>query len=176
MTWTHNGQTVGQPQRPWRLTRAQRVEMEAALARLRGDVRTVPDADGWYSSETIEVARVLGVHTMEAVNDGIPESIARARLAIAIRAALRADEDARCEEAAKAAGQYTCGRSRDLWSAGWERGYDSGISSYVEEAREWPPTRHADIGLVPLALWEVEERRRRETVRVLEALLVWGLS
>ena len=175
--WTHNGKSVGQPQRPWRLTRAQRVGMEAALAGLRvccgadalADALYELGIDGWTWLYHRDLDSSSPARNRE-------RRILRARVAIALRAALRADEDARCEEAAKAAGQYTCGRSRDLWSAGWERGYDSGISSYVEEAREWPPTRHADIGLVPLALWEVEERRRRETVRVLEALLVWGLS
>lgn len=196
MTWTHQGKPLGQPQRPWRLTRAQRVEMEAALARLRGNVRTVPDADGWYSSETVEVARVLGVHTMEAVNDGLPESVFRARLAIALRAALRADEDARCEEAE--------GRVGLIYDeADFERAEmrASALDS-CDELREWPRVSRTEDGvriplvevsphlkdyewaahmyvqdrMVPLALWEVEERRRRETVRVVVALLTWGLS
>lgn len=174
MTWTHNGRPVGQPQKPWRLTRAQRVEMEAALARLRGDVRTVPDVDGWYSSETVEVARVLGVYTMEAVNDGMPESVARARLAIAIRAALRADEDARCDAALRRAG-YGEGTGSTPGDA-WDRGYDDGAVSVADELREWSPVRHDDLGLAPLALWEIDERRRRETVRAVVALLTWGLS
>lgn len=173
MTWTHNGQPLGQPQRPWRLTKAQRVEMEAALARLRGDVRTVPDVDGWYSSETVEVARVLGVYTMEAVNDGMPESVARARVAIALRAALRADEDARCEETLRRAGygEETGATPGDAW----DKGYDEGACSAIDVSREWPDAC-AMYRTVPLALWEVDERRRRETVRAVVALLTWGLS
>lgn len=173
-TWTHEGKPLGQPQQPWRLTRAQRVEMEAALARLRGNVRTVPDAEGWYSSETVEVTRTLGAYTMDAVDDGVSESVFRARVAIALRAALRADEDARCEEALRRAGygEETGATPGDAW----DTGYDEGACSVIDVSREWPPVYHDHLGLVPLALWEVDERRRRETVRAVVALLTWGLS
>lgn len=195
MTWTHNGQPIGQPQKPWRLTRAQRVEMEAALARLRGDVRTVPDVDGWYSSETVEVARVLGVYTMEAVNDGMPESVARARLAIAIRAAMRADEDARCEEAGARCSDDETETLREMceWPAmrrrwTYARLRDEEIAALPLSMCAWTAVSRDGNRLkpgvysvqidepIPLALWEIDERRRRETVRAVVALLTWGLS
>lgn len=173
MRWTHNGVPVGKPQRPWRLTRAQRVEMEAALMRLRGNIR-IADVDGWYSSETYEATRALGAYAADALDVGVPEAALRARVAIALRAALRADEDARCEEAEKRAG-YGEGTGATPGDA-WDTGYDSGARTSIDAAREWPAECHDDSGLVPLALWELDERRRRETVRAVVALLTWGLS
>lgn len=159
MTWTHNGVPVGKPQRPWRLTRAQRVEMEAALMRLRGNIR-IADVDGWYSSETYEATRALGAYAADALDVGVPEAALRARVAIALRAALRADEDARCEEV------YV-----SVWRTG-RLGYyaetdaaNDGAWRAVNALREWPLEQRDDLGLVPLALWEIDERRRRETVR-----------
>lgn len=175
--WTRNGQPVGQPQRPWRLTRAQRVEMEAALAGLRRDVTPIAfgrRASGVSSAAVARAARalgdphVVGILTMWQVQMRATSEwmVARARVAIALRAALRADEDARCEEAiVRALAQAK--EDGDFWA-------EPGIYDGARACYEWPwagrPTKW------PLALWEIEERRRRETVRVLEALLVWGLS
>lgn len=115
MTWTHNGTPLGPKPRPWRLTRGQRVEMEAALARLRGDPDMVPeDAFGMDVPEGFEVTlgdieeadgdRAFSAHDGDPPDDAwtdvyVLARTLRARVAIALRAALRADEDARCEEA-----------------------------------------------------------------------------
>lgn len=183
--WTHNGQPVGQPQRPWRLTRAQRVEMEAALAGFRArivasprrvdrlrDVDSIEDAPltpGW--GQTVPVEPGCFVPSERATR------IARARVAIALRAALRADEDARCEEAlayaqneaADIVGRPAPATGHLLGACGFT------ALSALDTMREWPGLLWSEEP-IPLALWEIEERRRRETVRVLEALLRWGLS
>lgn len=53
MTWTHNGEPLGPKPRPWRLTRRQRVEMEAALARLRrSDPDTLTISVRWKADAT----------------------------------------------------------------------------------------------------------------------------
>lgn len=117
--------------RPWRLTRRQRVEMEAALARLRRDV--VDSRGGQFLAAAhwiMQAATYVGFRTWE--HDYGSRRILRARVAIALRAALRADEDARCEEA--------LARSRH------------GIET--DAMREWPDLDRGWHDRVPLALWE----------------------
>lgn len=116
MTWTHNGETLGPEPRPWRLTRRQRVEMEAALA----DIRREPTSVGW----PIAGARALGVR-WPGIFPNIDDRTLRARVAIALRAALRADEDARCEAV-----------TDDLRD---DMGSD--VDDVLERVREWPPLR-----------------------------------
>ncbi len=140
--------------RPWRLTRRARVEMEAALSKLRRDALSAtgchtrgvyvamrqfgrPIEFYWYASEpTGDAWRMIPLRDWR---------ILRARVALALRAALRADEDARCEEA----------RARE--SARWPDPYDGGIRRWAEASadnmREWPDC--VSIGPVPRALWEV---------------------
>lgn len=175
MTWTHEGRPIGQPQRPWRLTRAQRVEMEAALALLRARYDADALADGLYTF-TIDGWAWLYQRDLDSASPACDHKrrILRARVAIALRAALRADEDARCDAALRRAG-YGEGTGSTPGDA-WDRGYDDGAVSVADELREWSPVRHDDLGLAPLALWEIDERRRRETVRAVVALLTWGLS
>lgn len=121
MTWTHNGAPLGPKPRPWRLTRRQRVEMESALARLR---RPDPDSlaiDAATAAVGVDLLRVLPTGT---TTDSTWRHL-RARLAIALRAALRADEDARCEEA-----------TDDLRD---DMGSD--VDDVLERVREWPALR-----------------------------------
>ena len=189
--WTHNGQPVGQPQRPWRLTRAQRVEMEAALAWFRArivasprrvdrldvdDIEDAPLTPGW--GQTIPVEPGCLVPSERTTR------IARARVAIALRAALRADEDARCEEAeatARAGCQKTIDERRmlgygDRQLEPLERFFGRGARDALREIREWPRVSRSG-GIVQPALWDrVALLRRLETMRAVEALLVWGLS
>lgn len=172
MTWTHEGKPLGQPQRPWRLTRAQRVEMEAALVRLRRDVTDSRGGRFLAAAHWImQAATYVGFRTWEH-NYGSRRAL-RARVSIALRAALRADEDARCEEALRRAGygEETGATPGDAW----DDGYDSGARAAIDAMREWPDAC-AMYRDVPLALWETDERRRRETVRAVVALLTWGLS
>ena len=163
MTWTHEGRPLGQPQRPWRLSRAQRVEMEAALDALRFRI------DGNALSAALESfgvcgwtwLRRAGLDNCDAYTDA-PRRILRSRVSIAIRAALRADEDARCEEALRRAGygEETGATPGDAW----DDGYDSGARAAIDAMREWPDAC-AMYRDVPLALWETDDRRRRETQR-----------
>jgi len=149
--------------RPWRLTRRQRVEMEAALAALRADVfpRT-----GCHTRGTYRAARIFcDAYSVErwdiASDDRTPGAwrliplrewrILRARVALALRAALRADDDARCEEALGMA------------SADGGESYGEGVVDGVWAMREWPflswrghlPDGTAAPLFVPRALWEV---------------------
>lgn len=129
--------------RPWRLTRRQRVEMEAALMYARQAVQRRP-VDRLRDFERVEdYAWAMGVRDLTwSQTWPWPREVreVRARVAIALRAALRADEDARCEEA--------MARLGDGWSSHWFIGYARGVVSMCE----WPelPLDH-----VPLALWEV---------------------
>lgn len=134
------------------MTRRARVEMEAALAGLRADVfpRTGCHTRGvyvamrqfgrpiefyWYASEpTGDAWRMIPLREWR---------ILRARVALALRAALRADEDARCEEAMEATS----------WGHGDDRFY-GGADAAIDELREWPPLV-ARYYRVPRALWEV---------------------
>lgn len=191
MTWTHEGKPLGQPQQPWRLTRAQRARMEACrrsmwllASHAKYDVRcerwpsdserralaNAHDALGGYGCPLDDRHLWVGgyAHAWHFFR------LTALRLAIAIRAALRADENARCEEALRRAGygDETGATPGDAW----DTGYDSGARTSIDAAREWPAECHDDFGLVPLALWELDERRRRETVRAVVALLTWGLS
>lgn len=141
-TWTHNGKPIGAKPRPWRLTRRERVEMEAVLAR----VRSIDDAQSVYVA-----ARLLGCDpSCSAWWPGY--RVARARVAIALRAALRADEDARCEAALGRAGygEETGATPGD----GWDLGYDEGADAVVTAMREWPALDRGWSWTVPLALWE----------------------
>ena len=126
--------------RPWRLTRRERVAMEAALAGFRGGKGSVHAGFA-----------ALGVCSSRgscfcAEADAAVESrrILRARVAIALRAALRADEDARCEEASRKA-------IATEGVTGW-RGREVSICVGVWALAEWP-LMYAP-GRVPLALWE----------------------
>lgn len=139
MTWTHNGAPLGPKPRPWRLTRRQRVEMEAALAGLRGgggsnfygwvmaadraaSVWGRPGLARFTVDELERWGRIggLGKRAYEGA-----ARITRARVAIALRAALRADEDARCEAV-----------TDDLRD---DMGSD--VDDVLERVREWPPLR-----------------------------------
>lgn len=109
--------------RPWRLTRRQRVEMEAALMALREDV-------GGYSRESTHRGAALLGGPIEREMWMPDWRERRARVALALRAALRADEDARCEEA----------RAREV--ASWPVGYEyrdprEASESSADAMREW---------------------------------------
>lgn len=122
--------------RPWRLTRRARVEMEAALAVIRGEVaaRRTPRLRVDAAELLCESPSLLDVSVALRLDEW---RILRARVALALRAALRADEDARCEEA--------CERAH--WTA---------EEVFVQCLREWPdPRRWRGQGRVPRALWEV---------------------
>lgn len=113
--------------RPWRLTRRQRVEMEAALSDLRRLRRPRQQI-----ATVVRAAWIAGAIYYAWPDDlGSDPRTLRARVAIALRAALRADEDARCEEA--------FARSRH------------GIET--DAMREWPDLDRGWYGRVPLALW-----------------------
>lgn len=126
--------------RPWRLTRRQRVEMEAALStmRLSAWARYLDPRDLHRAMMrlgcALEAAPGIEADTpFDEVRriEGAWWRILRARVAIALRAALRADEDARCEEA--------FARSRH------------GIET--DAMREWPDLDRGWYDRVPLALW-----------------------
>lgn len=143
MTWTHNGAPLGPKPRPWRLTRRQRVEMEAALAGLRGGggsnfygwvMAADRAASVWgrpglarFTVDELERWGRIGGLGKRAYEGAV--RITRARVAIALRAALRADEDARCEES---------------WA----------MMGTVRLPREWPGCMIFQGSAVPLALWE----------------------
>ena len=139
-------------ERPWRLTRRQRVEMEAALASLRLNVLQRRIA----YVRIAEGERLAGGMSRVIIDGYVSISeprILRARVAIALRAALRADEDARCEEALRRAGygEETGATPGD----GWDVGYDEGARAAVYFLREWDEVDRAWSWTVPLALWEV---------------------
>lgn len=89
--------------RPWRLTRRQRVEMEARVAAIRADVM-MPGVDVARSlhGSILVGGPAAASHARASWASGELSQrdarVLRARVAIALRAALRADEDARCEE------------------------------------------------------------------------------
>ena len=138
--------------RPWRLTRRRRVEMEAALAALRGIMvprRSVSEEEVWWAIEDGQEA--LGIDP-NAGWDGEIDHVAAVRVAIALRAALRADEDARCEEALRRVGhgEETGATPGD----GWDVGYDEGAEAVAHAMREWAELDRGWSWTVPLALWE----------------------
>lgn len=127
--------------RPWRLTRRQRVEMEAALSGIRGEPH--------YLGHAFSGAWLLGLpRTAQEFERGLDPARAtrtfRARVAIALRAALRADEDARCEEASR--------RAIVTEGVAGRRGLEVSVCVGVWALAEWP-LMYAP-GRVPLALWE----------------------
>ena len=131
--------------RPWRLTRRQRVEMDAALTALRAGPHPYHCDCIGPSDGTVAALAALGlssgdVPTDHDEDDGVPERVLRARLAIALRAALRADEDARCEEA--------LGRVRHVYDgADYERSEMRGAAEdWCDELREWPPITYRRAG------------------------------
>lgn len=110
--------------RPWRLTRRQRVEMEAALSDLRRLRRPRQQI-----ATVVRAAWIAGAIYYAWPDDlGSDPRVLRARVAIALRAALRADEDARCEEALARAGygEATGSTPGDAWDTA------------VDALREWP--------------------------------------
>lgn len=130
--------------RPWRLTRRERVAMEAALAGIRDDVAP---RTGCHSRGAYRAARLFcDAHALErwdlASDERSTESwrliplrdwrILRARVAIALRAALRADEDARCEE--------VLARVHRMYDAAdFERSeLRAGAEDSCDALREWP--------------------------------------
>ncbi len=145
--------------RPWRLTRRARVEMEAALSKLRRDALSAtgchtrgvyvamrqfgrPIEFYWYASEpTGDAWRMIPLRDWR---------ILRARVALALRAALRADEDARCEEAYMRV--FLTGR---LGYYGETIASNDGAWRAVVALREWPIEKRDEAGRVPRALWEV---------------------
>lgn len=121
--------------RPWRLTRRERVEMEAALGRLRrwsghpSFVTSAADLFGRLAGAEMHVVQSGGGY------GGRTWRIWRARVAIALRAALRADEDARCDEA-----RARVDRSYD--GADYERSEMRGAAEdWCDSLREWPALR-----------------------------------
>jgi len=103
-------------QRPWRLTRRERVRMEAVLLALRSQI-VRGEVDPW---DIHMATRIMG----DPDTLWSPKSwrAIRARLSIALRAALRADEDARME-------------SVDLD----RENYD--VEVVTDAVREWPALR-----------------------------------
>lgn len=195
--WIHNGKPLGQPQRPWRLTRAQRARMEAcrrSMWLLASHAKYDAKCERWPSDSE---RRALGNAHNALGGYGCPLDdrhlwvggyahawhffrLTALRLAIALRAALRADEDARCDA------MYAEGHRRGALlhvntseARVYRDGAALGWTVAVNAGREWLAAHRGardEFGLVPLALWEIDERRRRETVRAVEALLTWGLS
>lgn len=139
--------------RPWRLTRRQRVEMEAALACLRARVETWPTTDSLAGAMRALRVDGWGLMSRYSLMDDRWLRTLRARVAIALRAALRADEDARCEEALARAGygEETGATPGDEWDVG----YDEGAWAAVDRLREWRECDTRWSRPVPLALWEV---------------------
>ena len=144
--------------RPWRLTRRQRVEMEWALSRLREDVvggahrgPCAATGDGWRLLCGVSI--IPYDYRMTEGEREAEDRIQALRVAIALRAALRADEDARCEAAMRRAGhgQETGATPGD----GWDLGYDDGAEAMRDALREWPEVSRGWAVTVPLALWEV---------------------
>lgn len=118
--------------RPWRLTRRQRVEMEAALSDLRRLRRPRQQI-----AMVVRAAWIAGAIYYAWPDDlGSDPRVLRARVAIALRAALRADEDARCEEALARAGYGEATGSTP--GDAWDTGYDDGAEAAVDALREWP--------------------------------------
>lgn len=152
--WTHNGEPLGPKTRPWRLTRRQRVEMEAALARLRRD--TLPVRRGAVGARPDVVVRAetalchapRATYVLHTLGVGSPREwrILRARVAIALRAALRADEDARCEEAERSAvARYA---ECDEWDY---RQIREAAEEHADAMRDWPQICPTDLREVPEA-------------------------
>lgn len=116
-------------QRPWRLTRRERVRMEAVLLALRSQI-VRGEVDPW---DIHMATRIMG----DPDTLWSPKSwrAIRARLSIALRAALRADEDARCEEVrARVSSFYS--------EADYERSEMRGAAEdWCDSLREWPPLR-----------------------------------
>jgi hypothetical protein len=109
---------------------------EALHALLRGD--------GWAHLKRID--RELDEHDPRWLKR------TRARVAIALRAALRADEDARCEEVlAEHEQRASIVRKRNPSAVSWADGADSGSALVLRLMREWPRRYH---DRVPIALWE----------------------
>lgn len=98
----------------------------------------------------MQAATCVGFRTWE--HDYGSGRLLRARVAIALRAALRADEDARCEEALRRAGygEETGATPGD----GWDVGYDEGAAAAVTVLREWPARYRGRSLTVSRALWE----------------------
>lgn len=143
MTWTHEGKPIGPKPRPWRLTRAHRVEMEAALAHVR---RWTLDDDDERDRLILAIFGLAHEQT-RALFSSVHHQIITARVAIALRAALRADEDARCEEADTAA--------MALWK-GHPAARVAGlaVADTHTALREWPFCRVDLPRPIARALWE----------------------
>jgi hypothetical protein len=127
--------------------------MEAALMALRvavvrRRVEPVRIAEAAYAVALVPYVAIDGHWTRQ------PDDLRayRARVAIALRAALRADDDARCEEALASAGygEETGATPGD----GWDTGYDEGAEAVAHRLREWPVLDRGWWDRVPLALWE----------------------
>lgn len=146
--------------RPWRLTRRERVAMEAALIELRADygahaLEAGLDALGfrslvWLRAHDALTGPSTGIARAEFERK---QRTLRARLAIALRAALRADEDARAEEAYVRAYE----KSFSMRNYGLAESAHAGAWWAIAAMRGWPIERRDD-GLVPLALWEAAWR------------------
>jgi len=138
--------------RPWRLTRRARVEMEAELAIVRAEV-----AAHRPLRIRVHASGLLGAPDVSAAAPSREWRILRARVALALRAALRADEDARCEEA-RARVAFTAPPD-DEYAHGVDGAHDMGTDEAIEALREWPEVSRDWLGprrdRVPRALWEV---------------------
>lgn len=142
--------------RPWRLTRRQRVEMEWALSRLREDViggahrgPCAATGDGWRLLCGVSI--IPYDYRMTEGEREAEDRIQALRVAIALRAALRADEDARCEEAQRRHDRCV---SR-VTDGVFRTGADVASWAMVDRLREWPALYRGRSRPVPLALWEV---------------------
>ena len=158
--------------RPWRLTRHERVEMEWALAGLRGEVLTRVRDRRIEDVVLCAAAAAMGARGHLAAG----ERILRARVALALRAALRADEDARCEERVE--------RVHAVYDAAdFERSeLRAGAEDWCDSLREWPPLAARREGpAVPLValhphLADRQWARDMTTRGRLVALALWEVA
>jgi hypothetical protein len=145
--------------RPWRLTRRERVAMEAALAtmRLSAITRYLDPRD----LHRVLVRLGCALEAAPGIDARTPYDdvrrierawwrVLRARVAIALRAALRADEDARCE----AAHIFAFDRAVAKHVLPLARAQIDGSLDALDAVRDWPQVILRPKRRVPLALWE----------------------
>lgn len=150
--------------RPWRLTKRERIEVEAALLKLRHrlalDIETAMDhvEDGTQALGWIMEVEDWPTERGRVYPPRRTVRLFRARVALALRAALRADEEARFEEVLTDCRQRaTRLRRRDDLPTGTDAlhafadGAEAGTRVAVSMLREWPPS---PFWRVPIALWE----------------------
>lgn len=147
--WTHNGAPVGNGF----LGRSKRLELEQALAY----VRRWNIGGPFYEERDLAILELFGLTTNEAIAvfQSTPSECLTVRVAIAIRAVLRADEDARCLRAVNEC-RATC--------VGGSQLRVFGAQDALDEVRDWPrivarklvkTADGEDRWVVHNALWEV---------------------